>query len=458
MKRYLQISKKKIAILVVLILGISIWGYPILSDIGSSEDFEVNKVLFEVSENKSMEALLYIPEGEGPFPLVYFGAGSGADPVQYSYYGKSFAENGFLTFIHGPTKESTSFPSKVHWEIRNDKSLLFNRSLEEDLEVISQLKERPDVDINRIIVAGHSGGANSAYRVAVEEKDVTAVIAIAGRYPPDDVDKIDTNLLLATGKKDSLVPQEKLEEIAYDVTGKNISDGEVSGNFEDDNATKIFVSESSGHLTEANDEDLIEESVEWALSSVGEERSVEIETKSYTTMLIQLFSGLAALFCFLLLIEYSECALLEKYEFIIPLCAFSILFLILYSTVSAQFIQLGPVGYRWFQYLLIGIVGSISGISVHTFAERYQLEGEYKELGFDLIFLLGNGAIFILVSTQFVIFQLVTSVVLGSLLFMFLFVISLVLLKTDGDLRQRLCFDMLALIWLLPVLVPPYTV
>jgi hypothetical protein len=39
---------------------------------------------------------------------------------------------------------------------------------------------------------------------------------------------------------------------------------------------------------------------------------------------------------------------------------------------------------------------------------------------------------------------------------MFLSFISLLLWKSGTDLRQRLIFNILAVTWLLPVLVPPY--
>ncbi len=455
-----EISKKHMIIIVVIILGISGWIYPFTSDMDGSGGFEEKNIIIKVSEDKVKGGLLYKPEGEGPFPLVYFGAGSGADPVQYSYYGESFAKNGFITFIHGPTRRAADFPSKIHWEIRNDRDFLFERNLKEDLEVISQLKKRKDVDSNRIIVAGHSGGANSAYRIAIEEKDISSVIAIAGRFPPDDIDELDTNLLLATGKEDSIVPPETLKEIAYNVTGKKLVSGEVSGSFEQNNATKIYVSESSGHLTEAIDEKLIEESVEWAAASVGEDVTTEIDTKSFKTMTIQLISGLTVLIGVLLLAGglRERFDLLDRYELFIPISAFIILFLVLITTVSMQFINLDPVGYRWLHYLLIVMIGILTSFSFYKLSKKYRFERKYKMLTFDLSFFLLTGSIFILVSTQLVLFQLVTIVVLGCLLMLSLMGISLVMLKTGMNLRQRLVFDLLAATWLLPVLVPVYPI
>ena len=75
MLKFSGISKKHMIIIVVMILGISGWVYPFISDMEGSGGFEEKNIIIKVSENKVMNGLLYKPEGEGPFPLVYFGPG-----------------------------------------------------------------------------------------------------------------------------------------------------------------------------------------------------------------------------------------------------------------------------------------------------------------------------------------------------------------------------------------------
>ncbi len=454
-----NISRKQIIAVFILLAGLSGLIYPILADQNQAHNFKSEQVLFELSQNRTMEGLLYIPDSEGPFPVVYFGAGSGADPIQYSHYGDDFARQGFLTLIHGPSRSSTSFPSKVHWEIVHGDEFLFNRSLREDINVLSQLESRHDTDSDRIVVGGHSGGANGAYRIALEKPDVSGVIAIAGRFPPENIDELETNLLLATGGKDTLVPPEKLEDIAFNVTGKHLNRNEVAGDFKDNNATKIFVSESSGHLTEAFDDKLIEESVRWALYSAGNDASgnINIETKSSRTVLLQFLSGIVMFMGAVWLSGSYSYKFNNKrlFRFLIPVIVFVIFYIVLLSTISRQFIQLEPAGCQWFQYLLIGVIASTIGVAATKLSNVFKTLNK-KEFAFDLFFLLITCVSFVLISTQFVIFQLVTSVVLGSLLFLFLSFISLLLWKSGMDLRQRLIFNILAVVWLLPVLVPPY--
>lgn len=455
-----KIPRKKIIIVIVLLIGISGLIYPVVISQNQTQNFEVEQVLLKLPQNRTMEALLYLPEGVGPFPVVYFGAGSGADPIQYSYYGEEFAKQGFLTLIHGPSRSSASFPSTIHWEIVHGKEFLFNRSLKEDIHILSQLKSRPDTNTDKIVVGGHSGGANAAYRVALEKSNVSGVIAIAGRFPPENVDKLKTNLLLATGRKDTLVPPEKLEDIALKVTGEQLDRNKIAGNFGDNNATKLFVSESSGHLTEAFDEKLIQESVNWALSSVGKDATsnANIETLSSRTVLLQFLSGMLM---FIGTVWLSGIYTYRfdnngSFRFLIPVIVFVIFYIVLLSTISRQFIQLEPAIYQWFQYMLIGVIATIIGIVIIKLSGNIQNLGKYKEFTLDMFFFLSAGALFILVSTQFVIFQLVTSVVLGSLMFLFLAGISLILLKIGMDLKQRIIFNILAVAFLLPVLVPPY--
>ena len=86
----------------IMLAGLIGWLGPTLYDMNSTADFEVEHLLLSTGENRSMQATLYVPEGEGQSPAILFGAGSGADPALYTNWGEIFAQHGFVVLMVGP--------------------------------------------------------------------------------------------------------------------------------------------------------------------------------------------------------------------------------------------------------------------------------------------------------------------------------------------------------------------
>lgn len=212
----------------------------------STADFEVEHLLLSTGENRSMQATLYVPDGVGQSPAILFGAGSGADPALYTNWGEIFAQHGFVVLMVGPGKQRSD-GGIPEWEIINDRETLLENQKEQFLLLLDYLKGLPEVDPERIIVGGHSGGANTAYRLAFE-RDVSGVIAVAGRFPPENSQFLQNNLLLATGSHDIIVPPDKIREVELQLTGRNMEEGVLYGSFDNNTAKKIFISDGSGHL------------------------------------------------------------------------------------------------------------------------------------------------------------------------------------------------------------------
>jgi dienelactone hydrolase len=159
------------------------------------------------------------------------GAGSGTAPALYTNYGAALATNGFAVLIAGQTRELEA-ERPIRWETRRGRSNVFEYASDNYANWVSYLEAHPRVDEDRLVLAGHSGGATSAYRVAYHRPDVDGVVAIAGRSPPERDEPFPTNLLLATGSVDSLVPSAKLTTVSLRLTGTALGPGERFGSFE----------------------------------------------------------------------------------------------------------------------------------------------------------------------------------------------------------------------------------
>jgi acetyl esterase/lipase len=126
---------------------------------------------------------MYVPSGEGPFPVLYFIHGGGllrGDKSSYGYIGKYFASKGIITVnVNHRLSPGVSHPKHIEdiaasfaWVKKN----------------ISVYRGNP----SQIVVVGHSAGAYLAGLLALDEKylkaqglsqsDIAAVIPISGFF------------------------------------------------------------------------------------------------------------------------------------------------------------------------------------------------------------------------------------------------------------------------------------
>ncbi len=405
----LVLDRKQSILSFLMLAGLIGWLGPTLYDMNPAADFEVEHLLLSTGQDRCMLTTLYVPEGEGQSPAILFGAGSGADPAMYTNWGEIFAQHGFVVLMVGPGNQRSD-GGMPEWEIINDREILLENQEEQFLLLLDYLKGLPEVDSQRIIVGGHSGGANTAYRLAFE-RDVSGVIAVAGRFPPENSGFLESNLLLAIGSHDTIVPPDKIREVGLQLTGRYMEDGVLYGSFDNNTAKKIFISDGSGHLGESFDEDIIKECLNFALRSVGKSQTNgPINVISLNSVLFCLMAGLLFLISYIALSnEYVKLRLHDnKFKNIIPGIYFILFYLVLSTTISQYLRFLGPVDYRIQQYLIIAAITIVVGIALSRIAEKPGLSRRIS-LILDLILIGISTALFTLIYAQFVQFQLVYS-------------------------------------------------
>ncbi|WP_136361939.1 alpha/beta hydrolase family protein [Halobellus limi] len=447
-------------LLVVTVGGIAGWLVPFVQTPNAGGSGYTVEHVYVRADDRITTATLYLPDGDEQVPGIVFGAGSGTAPALYTNYGAALATNGFAVLVAGQTRElETGNP--IYWEIRRDTSNIFELAAGNYANWATYLASHPRVDEDRLVLAGHSGGANSAYRVAYE-RDTEGVVAIAGRFPPETDEPFPTNLLLATGSEDSLVPPSKLTNVSAQLTGTALQPGHQVGSFENGTATRVTVAEGATHLSEADDPVLVRESAEWALRSVGESppETLDITVRSIGSVLYQFLFGLVGILAGTALTKRALASRLDdrqRRDGIVALVWLVGFTVILHTTVSQRVYHFGPMPAQATKYVLLG--GLLLGIGFlldRVASSRSWADSRVGSALFDLGFLVGPVGAFVLLSTQFVTFQLVTTVVLSSVALLVLAAVLSELAVLKLERRFRWTVVGIVVLWLVPAIVPPY--
>jgi dienelactone hydrolase len=155
-----------------------------------------------LSGKLTLKALLWRPTGQGPFATVIFTLGSYTgsdttnDPVkEASVLGPVFARKGYILFVlfrrgvglsKGQGLNSADLMENAFelngQEGRNKVQLqqLETDQLQDMLAGFVYLRKRPDVNIQRMAILGHSFGGSLTLLVAEHEPDLKAVVIFAG--------------------------------------------------------------------------------------------------------------------------------------------------------------------------------------------------------------------------------------------------------------------------------------
>ena len=421
---------KKIAI-IFLLIGL-VWLIPALA---SWSDVEVKDL--KLNYNGVVDPIkLYLPQGEPPFPGVVFGAGAGADVALYRQWGEAFAKEGFVCLIRSSTSGR-----------QNEEPWIDSR--DDTINAIKYLKNHKKVDPDKIIVAGHSGNGNVAYWVGYKiPEQINGVAVIAGRHPPEKNHTLQTNLFLATGQNDRLVPPKKILEVAKILTGKN----STSGNFSQNDKITIYTAPTSNHLTEVWDNSLIKQTVNWSSQAVGNQYkgNYSLEKVSLPLILLKLVAGMFFLIGVIILLQQYINSILKLV--LSTLLYFGIFFGVWSTTVSNNLFDSGPFEYKWLEYLILVVVIIICWLITFYFIKR-------DTILTDIAFILLSIIIFILISSFIVYlppFSYGGAIIIFKALIVFILLatFSLIFHKLQIPLNQRLIYYSLTLIWLLAVVIP----
>jgi len=432
----------KIISIIIIIIGLVGWLLPAqLNDI-EVKGYRVKEVKLEYPEDIVDQVSIYIPNGQGPWPAIIFGAGAGADRSLYKNWAEGFVSQGFVVLLR-----SSSYGRKEEkpWiDARDDIINAFNH-----------LKTLDYVDQNKMLIGGHSASANLAYWVAHKiPEDIKGIVAIAGRFPPKDKGKLKTEIFLGTGERDDLVPPEKIYEVAGVLTGQNYQ------NDNSDNIT-IYISEGSNHLLESWDNQLIREAVKWSAGTVGNqyEPDFTLEKISIKYLSIKILSALLFFIGTVYLIQkylykrYSKNIFVNIMTAVLYFCLF---YLVWSTTISKYLFYFGPFNYKWLKYLIITLIVMSIGL---IFSYLFRNKGKVRYWG-DLLFIISSLALTIIIFSFLVYlppFSYGGSIIFFKVLIILLPIIILgyILKRMHLLFYQRIIFYSLSFVWLLTAVLPP---
>jgi hypothetical protein len=148
--------------MVVLIVALAL---PALSE---ARDFSVEKFYFSGYDGADISALLFVPSEGSMHPAIILYHGVTATKETMLEFAENFADNGFvvLAYDHRSHGESTG---DFTWE----------GMLEDSETAIGILRERKDVDKERIFLMGHSMGGMIAIMTAAMDDNIAAVVDLA---------------------------------------------------------------------------------------------------------------------------------------------------------------------------------------------------------------------------------------------------------------------------------------
>ncbi|NNE66229.1 MAG: alpha/beta fold hydrolase [Pyrinomonadaceae bacterium] len=140
------------------------------------EDTKYTEVSFQnTSQKLSLAALLFVPEGDGPFPAVVIVHGSGTSSRDNGWYltlTDYLQTNGIIVLL--PDKRGSE-KSGGNWR---------NSSLEDlatdTISAIDYLKKQKEVPVSSIGIVGMSEGGRIAPIIANESSDVAFVVNVVG--------------------------------------------------------------------------------------------------------------------------------------------------------------------------------------------------------------------------------------------------------------------------------------
>jgi len=161
------------------------------------DGFRVEKIIFESISKRYVSAVLYIPDGEGPFPAALELPGHNAGgKIPGSPAPVLFALNGIAVLVIDPIGQG----ERIQFVDENNVSLTRGSTTEHTLlnqganllgssvaayefwdnhRAIDYLVTRPDIDKSRIGVYGSSGGGNQTmYMLGLDERIMVAAIGV----------------------------------------------------------------------------------------------------------------------------------------------------------------------------------------------------------------------------------------------------------------------------------------
>ncbi len=182
MKRYITVLLLGFLALLIIPILVTQFAKP---ERRSFEWVELNDTSYQeisfqnTAQDLELAGMLFVPEGEGPFPAAVIVHGSGTSRRDSGWYltlTQSLQENGVVVLL--PDKRGSE-QSEGDWRTAS-----FVDLATDTLAAVSFLKSQDEVAVSNIGIIGMSQGGHFAPLVATESPDVTFLVNVVGGALP----------------------------------------------------------------------------------------------------------------------------------------------------------------------------------------------------------------------------------------------------------------------------------
>ncbi len=227
---------------------------------------EAESIAIHLDSQRSLMSRIYIPKNStAPYPVMLLCHGINASKAVMEPLAVELARHGIaaIAFDFGGFGESYSINS-------NNKSMekLEASTLADAEAILTFVQSHPQqFDVEYTGIIGHSVGGTTALQLAQIEPQLQSaiVLSMSGFATPTTP----ANLLLGVGLYEQLNPPKDLREMLQQTTNGCANPGTICGNFSNNTARKLVISDTADHFTAPYDPQLIREIVNWAQQSFG---------------------------------------------------------------------------------------------------------------------------------------------------------------------------------------------
>ena len=142
---------------------------PVVTDVSDTE----KEVTF-YRDGTEIEGKLYLPEGDGPFPVIVLSCGLMQPYTDYEADARQFADNGYAAVVFSYIEYSDPYG-----RIPNDYGEVFMTQIKDLYAVMDSLGSLPQVDSENVYLWGHSfGGLISAFAGYDRASEIRGLILV----------------------------------------------------------------------------------------------------------------------------------------------------------------------------------------------------------------------------------------------------------------------------------------
>lgn len=250
-------------VLSLLLLGIGMLICTVFYPINT---IEAQSVAIHLDSQRRLMSRIYIPKNSpAPYPVMLLCHGINASKAVMEPLAVELARHGIaaIAFDFGGFGESYSI------NINHKSMEKLEASTLADAEAILTFvrSHSQQFDVKKIGIAGHSLGGTTALQLAQIEPQLKSaiILSMSGFATPTTP----ANLLLGVGLYEQLNPPKDLREMLQQATNGCANPGTICGDFSNNTARKLVISDTADHFTAPYDPQLIREVVNWAQKSFG---------------------------------------------------------------------------------------------------------------------------------------------------------------------------------------------